>query len=127
MWYNQTEVATKTELEKVKGMIDVSARLVGTYLVNNTSSYTIPVDFDYCTIRSIYFDDIYYGNNTSRPYCRDNVNIVRNGQVYIITTIEHKGSGYTYTSDSVVASSSGNVINFNKVIFYGTIEAYKYQ
>ena len=45
MWYNQTEVATKTELEKVKGMIDVSARLVKTIQLDGSATQLVECDY----------------------------------------------------------------------------------
>lgn len=54
MWYNQTEVATKAELENVKGMIEVSARLVRTKIAwGATDTISISEPFDYCKIISI--------------------------------------------------------------------------
>lgn len=50
MWYNQTEVATKEELENVKGMIDVSARLVYSAKVDVSDAIPIPVEYDYAII-----------------------------------------------------------------------------
>lgn len=59
MWYNQTEVATKTELENVKGMIDVSARLVGTTIAwGKKETISISEPFDYCKIISIPDNDL---------------------------------------------------------------------
>lgn len=51
MWYNQTEVATKEELENVKGMIDVSARLVKTITLHDAETQL--VECDYAIISSI--------------------------------------------------------------------------
>ena len=54
MWYNQTEVATKMELEKVKGLIDVSARLIKTKIAwGKTDTISISEPFDYCKVISI--------------------------------------------------------------------------
>ena len=134
MWYNQTEVATKTELENVKGMIDVSARLVGTYSVNEASSYTIPISFDYLIVRTSYYE-----------HSRGVYAMGGSQMVYITTDGSASAYGEAYSSyTSGNTTYSGYMINLlhfivkNRTISFTyydgtakvrgvTIEAYKYQ
>ena len=122
MWYNQTEVATKTELENVKGMIDVSARLVGVYGVDNTSSYTIPCDFDYIRVIFMYGDGNLYAGECIRFLTRNSSCTIYAG--YDLYTSDLRSTYITATLSSVGVLAYENTSSKIRLI---TIECYKYQ
>ena len=122
MWYNQTEVATKTELENVKGMIDVGARLVGVYGLDNVSSYPIPGDFDYIRIIFVYGN----GNDYAGECVRF---LTRNSSCTVYTGYELYTGDLRSTYLTATLSSTGTLAFENTSLSARgvTIECYKYQ
>ena len=122
MWYNRTEVATKEELENVKGLIDVSARLVGVYELDNASSYPIPGDFDYIRVIFCYGNNNDYGGECVRFLTHNSSCTVYAG--YDLYTNELRSNYFTVTlsPDGVLAYE-----NTSSVMRLITIECYKYQ
>lgn len=122
MWYNKTEVATKTELENVKGMIEVSARLIKTILGQNTSSMQVP-SCDYIIVR--YSE---YLNNDSGPadIITSDRYITPGGDADLVII----GSDRKLTH-SVISLSSAYVLTSDisnpAPLYSSTIECYKYQ
>ena len=130
MWYNQTEVATKTELEKVKGMIDVSARLVYSVAVpDGVDAVSIPVDYDYVIITTTFYN-INYSNDTTVGSCYQyNVTVNKGGTAYIPAV--YAGSYNKPSHGHITAEALTREISFNTMIEYSfytrlTIVAYKY-
>ena len=111
-----SKLATKEELEKVKGMIDVSARIVGsgTLLISGTagnvvkSSMEVSVDYDFVELVLIPFTPS-SDNSVLTPYYSTKVLKGYNGSI----VINHKGINSTYecrvadvsaTADKITAS-----------------------
>lgn len=134
MWYNQTEVATKEELENVKEMIEVSARLVGTYSANEVTSYTIPVSFDYLIVRTLYSESSksYWTVGAEMAHIVPGGSAILHGNVY--SSWKEDGVEYTgYLLRMINFTVNNKTVSFaswgggaQKVLGV-TIEAYKYQ
>lgn len=130
MWYNKTEIATKADLDKVKGMIDVSARLVHTVTVNGIRSLPITISYDYCVIKSIFYNTMGTNSNSStdsRIFTSELTTINLGGSAYLNALIENSSSGYSQIHNIVQVSASASTITFSSNVYSVTVEYYKYQ
>ena len=135
MWYNRTEVATKEELENVKGMIDVSARLVGVYgYASSETSVSISYNFDYIKIICQFDSDV---ADKGQMY-QESIRYLTSGSeciIYGICGVDTSG----YKLSRIRAALNGHTLQFYSSPQYSsnltaeasvnniTIEAYKYQ
>lgn len=122
MWYNTTEVATKEELENVKGMIEVSARLIKTISGENTSSMQVP-SCDYIIVRYSEYLNIDSGPAdiiTSDRY------ITPGGDADLVVIGSNRRlthAVFSFSSAYVLTTSISNPTP----LYSSTIECYKYQ
>lgn len=131
MWYNKTEVATKEELENVKGMIEVSAKIVySTEVPDKASAVSIPVEYNYVGITSVWFASDVEANSDDPTSTLSQVNITVNkgGDALLPAVIWGQGRP---DCKMIRATASASEVRFNASIsntrYAGlTIVAYKY-
>lgn len=133
MWYNKTEVATKEELETVKGMIEVSARLIAVYGYDQSeNTVDISCDFDYIKIICTYYRNI---SDTGRIN-QESIRYLIPGGICIIPGSSNTGEGFGFAYNKITLightlsfySSTRNNLNLTTEARMNniTIEVYKY-
>lgn len=123
-----TELITSDDLEDVKGMIDVSAKLVSTTTLNGTASLSVSVSYDYCVIKSITYNNIYLNSSTSSIMYRSELTTVSlDGTAYLNTLVANTSSGIVWVPSTEKVTVSASTIKFSKNVYQITVEFYKYQ
>ena len=131
MWYNQTEVATKEELENVKGLIDVSAKIVySTNIKHRVDSVDIPVDYDYVIITVVSYESKMIHDTDSPIGMVSQVNVTVNKGGTADIPVVYEVQAHTYFEIVTVTALSSSIsfdCNVKRTDYVGiTIVAYKY-
>ena len=131
MWYNQTEVATKEELENVKGMIDVSAKLVYSTAVNLAKELFLHTEYDYAIVTTSIYTMITGSDYTVSPgkFYQFNTIVNKGGSANVPVMYAKTDGGVYYGNIMITASESK--VEFEETvqssqIIGTTLAAYKY-
>ena len=122
-----SNLVTKEELDKVKGMIEVSARVVGSEIIGGSSSdrsysLSVSIDYDYIEIYPAFTVNSSSTNYSGYAAVQSSTPII----------IAKNGSGRLTMGDSddiVNVSCDASTIELscdNYICFYGTVVFYKY-